>query len=118
MFSFFCKLFGGKPIVNSRVVSVNKVDNTIRGEFKWVVQLSCVRSEFEIVLENNKLEGVTINCPCCRKALKLPAPPKYEERKVGSVDWNSHKVILTKIDYQNGHTARVVKVLHYVEFKE
>ena len=110
-------IFGGQPIVNPNVVSVKSVDETIRGDFSWVVRLSCGKSEFDMTLKSEALVKVVANCPCCGRKLKLPCPPKYQERKGCGIDWNSHQGLFLITDYQNGHRAKVTKILKYEELK-
>ncbi|HCH8414814.1 TPA: hypothetical protein NNQ18_004629 [Salmonella enterica] len=116
MFNYLVSIFGGKPIGNNYSTATHKVDKTAKGKFEYVVRVSHVGVQYDVIVKVFDLnEDVLWKCPACGKKLILPKLEKLELREMFGRTWTNHENFLIKLDYGNGHDASIKEVLEYEE---
>lgn len=115
MFNYLASIFGGKPITQGSTVTTS-VDNSIKGNFKYKVRMSCGGyNEFDVVVTTDDLnKGTSWQCPKCRNWKELPKLGKkirspFDDKFLG------YEGTMIRTCYGDGHGGSIKEVLEYRE---
>lgn len=115
MFNCLSSMFCGKPITQGKTTTT-PVDNSIKGNFKYKVRMSCGGySEFDVVVTTYDLnKGTSWQCPRCRSWMELP---KLGKKSYSPFDGKflGYDGTMIRTCYGDGHGGSIKEVLGYEE---